>query len=126
MDLKQKIVLEGLMLMRINKSDNIDFEIPIDFNMKYIDYDIKFDVYQVRYTYDTNRHNRRENHKYVIANDYEDAKLKFINYINDFNEKKKYRAISNVKILDVELLGTVTKQIYNTNFIPRSEVIKGY
>lgn len=95
--------------MRINKSDNIDFEIPIDFNMKYIDYDIKFDVYQVRYTYDTNRHNRRENHKYVIAGDYEDAKFKCIEYINEFNKKKQYRAISNVKILDVVNIGTVTK-----------------
>lgn len=95
--------------MRINKSDIKDFEIPIDFNMKYINYDIKFNVYQIRYTYETPRHNKRENHKYVIASDSEDAKFKFINYINDFNKNKQYRSISNVKILDVALLGTVTK-----------------
>lgn len=95
--------------MRISKDDIKDFEIPIDFNMKYINYDINFNVYKVIYTYSTSRDNKRENHKYLIADDYEDAKFKFINYINEFNAGKPYRAISNVKILDVVNLGTVTK-----------------
>ncbi len=95
--------------MRILKDDNIDFDLPYDFDMKFIDHTNRFNVYKVRYTYKTNRGNQKENHKYLIADDNEDAKFKFIEYINDFNNEKPYRAVSNVKILDTELLGTLTK-----------------
>lgn len=95
--------------MRINRSDRVDFDIPQDFNMKFIDEEIKFNIYKVIYTYKTARGNKRENHKYTIAADSEDAKFKCIETINNFNRVNTYRAISNVKILDVALLGTVTK-----------------
>ena len=95
--------------MRINQNDNIDFEIPKDFNMKFIDDDIKFNIYKVTYTYKTLRGNNKENHKYMIANDFDDAKLKLIKYINEFNRSNSHRTISNVKILDVVNIGTVTK-----------------
>ena len=95
--------------MRINKTDKIDFEKPKDFNMKFIEEDIKFNVYKIRYTYKTNKNNPKENYKYTMAENQEEARFKFIEYINNFNKQKPYRAISNVKILDVELLGTVTK-----------------
>lgn len=95
--------------MKINKFDDIDFELPKDFHMKFIEDEWKFRLYKVRYTYKTTRNNPKENYKYLISNDEVDAKFKFLEFIEEFNEKYKYRSISNVKILDVELLGTVTK-----------------
>ena len=95
--------------MRINKSDKIDFQLPKDFNMKFIEKDFTFNVYKVTYTYKTNRGNIRENHKYLISEYEESAKLDFISYINKFNKEKPYRSISNVKILDIELVGIVRK-----------------
>lgn len=95
--------------MKIDKFDNIDFELPEDFYMKFIENELKFKVYKVRYTYKTIRNNSRENYKYLISDDEIDARFKFLEFIEKFNEKYKHRSISNVKILDVELLGTVTK-----------------
>lgn len=95
--------------MNINKLDNIDFELPKDFNIKFIEEEKRFNVYKIRYTYKTIRENLKENHKYSISDDEIDAKFKFLEFIEKFNRKYKHRAISNVKILDVELLGTVTK-----------------
>lgn len=95
--------------MKINKLDNIDFNLTKDFNMKFIEYEFKFNVYKVLYTYRTVRGNNRENHRYLIAQDNEEARFKFIKYINKFNKEKPHRTISNVKILDVVLIGTVTK-----------------
>ncbi|WP_419749317.1 hypothetical protein [Terrisporobacter petrolearius] len=95
--------------MKVEKFDNIDFELPKDFYMKFIENDLKFKVYKIRYTYKTIRNNPRENYKYLISNDEIDVKFKFLEFIEKFNKKYKHRSISNVKILDVELLGTVTK-----------------
>lgn len=41
--------------MKIDKFDNIDFKIPKDFNMKFIDSELKLKVYKIRYTYKTIR-----------------------------------------------------------------------
>lgn len=95
--------------MKVEKFDNIDFELPNDFYIKFIENDLKFKVYKIRYTYKTIRNNPRENYKYLISNDEIDVKFKFLEFIEKFNKKYKHRSISNVKILDVELLGTVTK-----------------
>jgi len=95
--------------MNIDKFDDLDFELPKDFYMKFIENDFKFKVYKVIYTYKTSRGNPKENYKYLMSDDEIDAKFKFLEFIEYFNEKYKYRSISNVKILDVELLGTVTK-----------------
>lgn len=95
--------------MKVEKFDNIDFELPNDFYIKFIENDLKLKVYKIRYTYKTIRNNPRENYKYLISNDEIDVKFKFLEFIEKFNKKCKHRSISNVKILDVELLGTVTK-----------------
>ena len=95
--------------MRITKEDTLDFELPQDFQRKFIEKTRNFNVYKVVYAYKTMRGNKKENHKYIISNDAEEAKFEFIMDINDFNTKNPYRAISNVKILDTVLLGTVTK-----------------
>ena len=62
--------------MRIKKTDHIDFEKPKDFNVKFIENDLKFKVYKIRYTYKTIRNNVRENYKYLISGDEIDAKFK--------------------------------------------------
>lgn len=103
------IYLKWVMKMRIDKTDKIDFELPEDFNLKFIEKKIILKVYKVRYTYKTNKGNPKENEKYLIADYEEQVKLDFIEYINNFNIEKPFRAISNVKILDVELMGTVEK-----------------
>lgn len=95
--------------MKITKLDNIDFELPKDFNMKFIEQELRFNIYKITYTYKTLRGNNKENHKYLVANDSEDARFKFIEFINKYNVQQYYRAISNVKILDVVNIGTVTK-----------------
>lgn len=41
----------GMVKMKIDKFDNIDFKIPKDFNMKFIDSELKLKVYKIRYTY---------------------------------------------------------------------------
>lgn len=96
-------------MLKIEKLDMIDFEKPKDFYLKFIENDLKFKVYKIRYTYKTIRNNPRENYKYLISDDEIEAKFKFLEFVEYFNEKYKHRSISNVKILDVELLGTVTK-----------------
>ncbi len=103
------VYIQGVNDMNINKFDDIDFELPKDFYMKFIEHDSKFKVYKIRYAYKTIRNNPRENYKYLISDDEIDAKFKFLEFVEWFNGKYKHRSISNVKILDVELLGTVTK-----------------
>lgn len=95
--------------MRIVKADNIDFEFVEDMNFKFIDNEIRFNVYKVEYSYKTNRGNNKENHRYLIANDFGDARIKFIEYINKENNLKPYRTVLNVKILNTVLIGTVAK-----------------
>ncbi|MGL5328352.1 MAG: hypothetical protein ACRDD7_03715 [Peptostreptococcaceae bacterium] len=95
--------------MRITKDDIIDFNMPGDFNMKFIEHEEKFNIYKISYTYKTPRGNKKENHKYLIAPNNTDAKFKFLDYINKTNTEKPYRAISNVQILDVANIGTVAK-----------------
>ena len=95
--------------MKITSNDNLDFVLPKDFHMKFIELEQRFNIYKIIYTYKTIRGNAKENHKYIIEKDSTEAKFSFLKYIKDSNENKPYRAISNVKILDVVLLGTVTK-----------------
>lgn len=94
--------------MLINENSNIDFELPDDFKMKYIHQDIRINAYKISYSYKTTRENRKENHRYLLASSYEDAKVDFINYINDFNRNNEHRKVSNVKILGTVYIGTVT------------------
>lgn len=103
--------------MKINKKDKFDIglderfekELKQDILLKFIDYEMKFLIYKVIYSYKTARGNKKENNKYLIASDGTDAKFKFLDYINKFNKEKPYRAISNVKILDVVYTASVSK-----------------
>ncbi|MEG0296794.1 MAG: hypothetical protein RR620_08740 [Clostridium sp.] len=82
-------------------------ELRQDIHMKLINREIKHEVYKVIYSYKTKRGNIKENHKYVISEDSEDATFKFLEHINEFNKEYPYRAILNVKILKVTSVGNL-------------------
>lgn len=99
--------------MKLNNGLTLDFyqeedknkELLHDISLKLIPTKIKHNVWKIIYTYKTKRGNNKENHKFVIANDGTDAKLDFLNYINEFNKNNQHRTLSNVKILDVNYAG---------------------
>ena len=103
--------------MKINKKDKFDIGLDESFEkklkqdilLKFVDCEMKFPIYKVTYSYKTARGNKKENDKYLIASDETDAKFRFLDYINEFNKEKPYRAISNVKILDVVYTASVFK-----------------
>lgn len=103
--------------MKLTKNDNFDIGIDKNFIdktkqdilLKFIDYEMRFSIYKIRYTYKTVRGNKKENYKYLIASDGTDAKFKFLDYIKRFNKEKPYRAISNVRILEVDYTADVIK-----------------
>lgn len=99
--------------MKIEKNDTFDFRIDNDlkndFMIKCIDIPKRFSIFKIRYSYKTKRGNWKENYKYLFADDCPDSKFKFLEYIADFNRKKPYRAISNVKILGVTYMGDVVR-----------------
>lgn len=103
--------------MKISKNDKFDIgadkafidKIKHDILLKFIDCEMRFLIYKVIYTYKTIRGNLKENYKYLIAEDDADAIVKFLDYIKKSNEEKPYRAISNVKILDVVYTADVLK-----------------
>ena len=72
---------------------------------------IGLEMYQIRYSYTTKRESNRENKKLIIMNSdpepldmfersimVEDA---FLNWVEQFNTNYSYRAISNVKVLEI-------------------------
>lgn len=91
--------------MKIKKDDILNFKMPRDFHMKLTKNEIRCRIYKVSYTYETNRGNSRENNLYLVSYGITNAKKEFLEYIESRNIKKPYRAISNVKILGIELMG---------------------
>lgn len=71
--------------------------------MKLITDKIKAYLYKVEFQYQTKRHNWKTNYKTLVLNtiDEDEAKFKFLEYINEFNNKYPYRALLNVKILNI-------------------------
>lgn len=86
-------------------------ELIHDMNLKLIPTTIRFNIYKIIYTYKTKRGNRKKNYRYAISKDTDDAIIQFIDYINQYNDKKQYRAVSNVKILETYYVGQF-KQLY--------------
>lgn len=86
----------------------LDFKLPSDFNDKSINQNISLDVYKAEYSYKTIRGNKKENHKYIMANSHEEAKFLFFDEINSFNRENAHRAISNVRLLGTAYLGKAT------------------
>lgn len=93
--------------MKIEQS-MVDTDLPKDFKMKLIEQKHTVNLYKVDYTYKTKRGNTIGNYAYITAVDSTDARFRFMDSINDNNIKKPFRAISNVDILDVAEIGTVT------------------
>ena len=101
--------------MKIN--DNLKFDLFKDeeknkellhnINLKLIPAKINHNVWQVDFRYKTVRGNKKENYKYTIANDGTDAKINFLNYINEFNKNNQHRQLLNVKILNVSYVGQI-------------------
>lgn len=73
-------------------------------DLKLITKEIKVYLFRVNYSYKTIRNNKRTNYKIVVLNenDIAEAKIKFLQYIEEFNNEFPIRKISNVKILDVQ------------------------
>lgn len=99
--------------MKLNNGISLDFyededknkKALHDISLKLIPTKIKHSIWKVRYTYRTVRGNNKENYKYVISTDGTDAKIDFLEYIHEFNKNNQHRALSNVKILDVNYAG---------------------
>ena len=112
-------ILERGELMKFNNNAILDLyqdeaknkELIHDMNLKLIPTVMKYNIYKIRYTYKTKRGNRKENYRYAISKDTDDAIMQFIDYINQYNDKKQYRAVSNVKILETYYIGQF-KQLY--------------
>lgn len=83
--------------------------LPHDFDCKFIEHEFMFNLYKITYTYKTIRGNNKENNKYLIADNVEDAKFKFIEHINHFNNINKHRPVLNVKILNTVNIGTIKR-----------------
>lgn len=79
-----------------------------DFNRKLIKPQIDSKLYEIVYSYETKRKNKKESKKYTIANNSLEALGVFLEYVESFNKIKDYRAISNVQILDIVMKKAVT------------------
>ena len=101
--------------MKLNKDLRLDFyqeedknkELLHDMSLKLIPTVIKHSVWKIRYSYKTKRGNNKDNYKYVIAPDGVDAKISFLNYMENFNKNNPHRALSNVKILETNYKGNI-------------------
>lgn len=71
---------------------------------KLLNDNVKVYCFRVNYSYFTKRKNFKENCKIIVLNinDKDEAKMKVIEEINNFNNKYPYKAISNVKILGID------------------------
>lgn len=61
--------------------------------------------YKITFEYDTKRNNHKSQERIISATAEENAKISFWIWINSMNTDKPYRAMSNVKILDIEKIG---------------------
>lgn len=95
--------------------DNQDFGFKDEYHIqkaksKFDDYskliteNIKAYVYRINFSYKTKRSNRKQSCRHVVLKDLDkdEAKVNFIEYINNFNKKFPYRELSNVEILDIQ------------------------
>lgn len=69
--------------------------------------EVKVPVWRIRYSYLTARNNEKTSIKYILAaeSDYDIVEPEFLEHIKQINKNMPYRAISNVKILDIDYMG---------------------
>ena len=68
--------------------------------------EVKVPVWRIEYSYLTARKNEKTSTKYILAAefDYDIVEVEFWEYIKNINEDMSYRAISNVKILEINYI----------------------
>lgn len=103
--------LNNNVALNLYQDENKNKELLHDISLKLIPTIIKNNIWKIDYSYKTQRGNKRENHKYIIAEDNSNARIDFLEYINKFNEENQHRSLSNVKILDVGYVGQL-EQLY--------------
>lgn len=90
-------------------TDEIRGELKDTHPSMFIGDNISFMIFKVTYSYTTCRGNYKEGYKFVFLKDYEEidqfeasimVETMFTNWVDDFNHKYPFRAISNVRILD--------------------------
>ena len=71
--------------------------------------EISIPVWKIQYSYYTARGNPKDAVKYILDNEnaWDRIEDRFMNYIKEQNEKFPERKLSNVKILDSDLMGKV-------------------
>lgn len=72
--------------------------------------DIQLDYWKITYNYTTKRGNKKKNIKYMMQSkklnlDKDDIKDDFLKWVSNFNKENPYRALLNVKILNVFYIG---------------------
>lgn len=69
--------------------------------------EVRVPVWRIKYSYLTARNNEKESTKYIFQPEeyYDLVEKEFDDYIKELNDKFPYKAISNVKILDMSYIG---------------------
>lgn len=101
-------------LKNILRESELDFfqdpnkteELLQDIKQKLIQDEITLTFWKVEYSYKTKRGNKKSKYHYFIAADDEEAKGKFIDYINNINNLYPHRAYLNVEILKCVSVGS--------------------
>jgi hypothetical protein len=78
-----------------------------DIKSKLIPENLKLTYFRIEFSYKTIRGNNKENIKYIRAIDTDDARFKFIEYINQFNKDYSFRPYLNAKILKCAEEGSI-------------------
>lgn len=99
------------MILDLFKDEDKNKKLLHDIHLKLIPVKIIHNIFKINFKYKTIRGNKKENYKYVVATNDVDAKINFINYINDFNKNNQHRLLLNVKILNVSYVGQL-EQLY--------------
>jgi hypothetical protein len=73
---------------------------------QWLNNEIKFPIWKIKYSYITNRGNKKEHIKYLIADEqsWDLIDPMFDRWLDDFNDKHPERMLSNVEILDTEFM----------------------
>lgn len=72
--------------------------------------DIKISLFEIKYSYKTNRGNEKQGVKYLVNNSINpqiNYKKELNEWVIDYNSKNEHRQISNVKFLGGQCLGYI-------------------
>lgn len=97
----------------IEACDEITFSKDLihDISLKLIRGKLRWFVWKVNFSYKTVRGNKKENHRYVLGYDKDEIKLQFLTAMDELNADQPHRALLNVRILSIDFIGQVIKEI---------------